>query len=115
MKKLYHKITNKKLIEKLKNIDVSKKAIIQYQAYVKGNDKDSFSLSSNKLRRNFMVGKRTGNTVEYGNLQINFKEYKGGSSIEIISVYNKKGKPIKMNVDNKLKNKIDRLIELDLF
>ena len=62
-----------------------------------------------------MCGKRNKSTVEYGNLRINFKEYKDTDTVEIISIYNIKGKPSKFNINNKLKQKIDKLIELDLF
>lgn len=115
MKRLYYKITNKKLIQVLESIEVSQKAINQYQTYVKGNNEESRNLLSKKLRRNFMCGKRGKNTVEYGNLMINFKWYRMDNSVEIISIYNKKGKAIKLDINNKLKDKIDKLIELDLF
>ena len=115
MKKLYYQITNKKLIQVLESIEVSQKAINQYQTYVKGNNEESMRLLSKKLRRNFMCGKRNKSTVEYGNLRINFKEYKDTDTVEIISIYNIKGKPSKFNINNKLKQKIDKLIELDLF
>lgn len=115
MKRLYYKITNKKLIQVLEGIEVSQKAINQYQTYVKGNNQESMSLLSKKLRRNFMCGKRNRNTVEYGNLMINFKWYKMDNSIEIISIYNKRGRPTKLDINNKLKDKIDKLIGLDLF
>ena len=115
MKRLYCKITNKKLIQELEGIEVSQKAINQYQTYVKGNNEESMRLLSKKLRRNFMCGKRNKSTVEYGNLRINYKWYRMDNSIEIISIYNIKGKPSKFNINNKLKNKIDKLIELDLF
>ena len=115
MKKLYYQITNKKLLEELKNIEVSQKAINQYQTYVKGNNEEGLKVLVRKLKRNFMCGKRNKNTVEYGNLMINFKEYKDTNTIEITSIYNIKGKPWSFEVNNKLKNKIDKLIELELF
>ena len=114
MKRLYYKITNKKLIEELENVEVSQKAINQYQTYVKGNNGENYSMLIRKLKRNFLCGKKGKHTVEYGNLRINFKSYHDGM-IEIISIYNIKGKPSKFNINNKLKQKIDKLIELNLF
>lgn len=106
MKRFYYRTTNKKLIRALENIEVSQKAINQYQTYVKGNNNESNELLIRKLKRNFLCGKRNKSTVEYGNLRINFKEYKDTDTVEIISIYNIKGKPSKFNINNKLKKRL---------
>lgn len=119
MKRWFIKKLNKGLLEEMDKINVSKKALNQYKSYVRNNAKESDERAINKLKRNFLVGEHISAnsdntfTVRYGNLYIRGFNYKDGT-VEINTIYNQKGRCTKFVIDNKLKNKIDKLIEIGI-
>ena len=119
MKRWFIKKLNKGLLEEMDKINVSKKALYKYKRYVGDNYNETDKKAISKLKRNFLVGEHihTNNdgtfTVRYGNLYISGLSYKDGT-VEINEIYNQKGKGTQFNIDNKLKNKIDNLIEIGI-
>lgn len=118
MKRWFIKKLNKGLLEEMDKINVSKKALYKYKRYVGGNYNETDERAISKLKRNFLVGEHicTNNDtliVKYGNLYISGLSYKDGT-FEINDIYNQKGKCTQFIIDNKLKNKIDKLIEIGI-
>lgn len=119
MKKWFIKKLNKGLLEEMDNINVSKKALYKYKRYVGDNYTESDKRALNKLKRNFLVGERMNAnndgtfTVRYGNLYISGVNYKD-NTVEINEIYNQRGKCTEFIINNKLKNKIDKLIKMEI-
>ena len=119
MKKWFIKKLNKGLLEEMDNINVSKKALSQYKSYVRNNSQETDKRATSKLKRNFLVGEHISTnsdntfTVRYGNLYIRGINYNDGT-VEINTIYNQRGRCTKFNINNKLKNKIDKLIEMEI-
>lgn len=118
MKRWFIEKLNKGLLEEMDKINVSKKALYKYKRYVGDNYNETDERAISKLKRNFLVGEHvaTNNdtiTVKYGNLYISCLSFKDGT-FEINTIYNQKGKGTQFNIDNKLKNKIDNLIEIGI-
>ncbi len=123
MKRWFIKRLNKGLLEEMDKINVSKKALNQYKSYVRNNAKESDERATNKLKRNFLVGEYLSTNpninnedvfiVKYGNLYIRGFKYKD-NTVEISTIYNQKGRCTQFNINNKLKNKIDNLMEIGI-
>lgn len=118
MKRWFIRKLNKGLLEEMDKINVSKKALNQYKSYVRNNSQETDERATSKLKRNFLVGEHISTnsdtiTVKYGNLYISGLSYKDGT-VEINEIYNQKGKGAQFNIDNKLKNKIDNLMEIGI-
>ena len=101
-------------------INIGKKALYKYKRYVGDNYNETDKRALSKLKRNFLVGEHihTNNdstfTVRYGNLYISGVSYKGDGTVEINEIHNQRGKCTKFTINNKLKNKIDKLIEMEI-
>lgn len=107
VKELLLKIKHKKILEEMDKIEVSEKALTSYKYCVNNNRGLSRELLIKKLKRNFILGEKIDKyTVKYGNLHINFE----GNLIK--SIYNVRGSSDGLNVDNKLKEDLNIILDL---
>ena len=107
----------------IKLIDVDESVYDKFRKYVKGHKSDSDLTIKKYITRDWILSEDTSyevmnhypqphiiETRQYGNLVIKCKKTEYES--RIISIYNRKGKKLDFNIDEELKEKLNKIMRL---